>query len=85
MIKRILTSENLLIDWTFTYPKNLYQTIVIMLYDSICFKMISGIFILFNNKTFEDYSESFKYIRDYIYNYIKHDYDKIKWKYLKST
>ena len=49
-----------------------------MLYDSICFKMISGIFILFNNKTFEDYSESFKYIRDYIYNYIKHDYDKIK-------
>ena len=37
MIKRILTSENLLIDRTFTYPKNFYQTIIIMLYDPICF------------------------------------------------
>ena len=63
-----------------TYPKNFYQTIIIMFYDPICFKMIPGIFIAINNKTLEGYTECFKYIKEYIYNYIKNDYDKIKWK-----
>ena len=80
MMKRLLTSENLLIDSTFTFPKNFYQTIIIMFYDPLCFKMIPGIFIAINNKTLEGYSESFKFIRDYIYNYINNDYNKIKWK-----
>ena len=80
MIKRLLTAENLLIDGTFTYPKNFYQTIIIMFYDPICFKMIPGIFIAINNKTLEGYTECFKYIKEYIYNYIKNDFDKIKWK-----
>ena len=80
MIKRIIISENLLIDGTFTYPKSFYQTIIIMFYDPICFKMIPGIFIAINNKTLEGYNQSFKYIRDYIYNYVKNDLSKIKWK-----
>ena len=42
--------------------------------------MVAGKFIVINNKTLEGYSECFKYIRDYIFNYIKNDYDKIKWK-----
>ena len=79
MMKRLLTSENLLIDGTFTFPKNFYQTIIIMFYDPLCFKMIPGIFIEINNKTLEGYSESFKFIRDYIYNYINNVYNKIKW------
>ena len=40
---------------------------------AICFKMIPGIFIVINNKTLEGYNQSFKYIRDYIYNYVKND------------
>ena len=80
MIKRIIISENLLIDGTFTYPKSFYQTIIIMFYDPICFKMIPGIFIAINNKTLEGYNQCFKYIRDYIYNYVKNDLNKIKWK-----
>ena len=44
-IKRLIISENLLIDGTFTYPKGYYQTIIIMFYDPIIFKMIPGIFI----------------------------------------
>ena len=44
-IKRLIISENLLIDGIFTYPKGYYQTIIIMLYDPIIFKMIPGNFI----------------------------------------
>ena len=51
-----------------------------MLYDPISFKMIPGIFIAINNKTLEGYNECFKYIRDYIYKYVKDDLKKIKWK-----
>ena len=80
MIKRLIISENLLIDGTFTYPKSFYQTIIIMFYDPICFKMIPGIFIAINNKSLEGYSQCFKYIRDYIYSYVKNDFNKIKWK-----
>ena len=49
-IKRLIISENLLIDGTFIYPKGYYQTINIMFYDPIIFKMIPGIFISINNK-----------------------------------
>ena len=80
MIKRIIISENLLIDGTFTFPKSFYQTIIIMFYDPICFKMIPGIFIAIKNKNLEGYNECFKYIRDYIYKYVKDDLKKIKWK-----
>ena len=60
MIKRLIISENLLIDGTFTYPKSFYQTIIIMFYNPICFKMIYGIFISINNKSLEGYSQCFK-------------------------
>lgn len=58
-IKRIIASEHLLIDGTFIYQKNYMQTIIIMYYDIIIEKMISGIFILINNKTDERYKDSF--------------------------
>ena len=80
IMKRLITSENILIDGTFTYPKDFYQTIIIMFYDPICFKMIPGIFIAINNKTLEGYQEIFRYIRNYIFNYIQNDLKKIKWK-----
>ena len=49
-----------------------------MFYYPLYFKMIPGIFITINNKILEIYSESFKFIIDYIYNYINNDYYKIK-------
>ena len=51
-IKRIIASENLLIDATFIYPKSFYQTLIIMFYDPIYLKMFPGIFIAMNNKYF---------------------------------
>ena len=42
-IKRIIASENLLIEATFIYPKLFYQTLIIMFYDPIYFKMFPGI------------------------------------------
>ena len=44
-----------------------------MFYDPICFQMIPDIFIAINNKTLEGYNEFCKYIRDYIYKYVKDD------------
>ena len=38
-----------------------------MFYDPILFKMIPGIFIGINNKTLQDYTLIFRFIRDYIY------------------
>ena len=54
-IKRFIASENILIDGTFSYPKGYYQTIIIMYLDVIILKMIPGIFIVSNNKTYEGY------------------------------
>ena len=79
-IKRLIISKNLLIDGTFTYPKGYYQTIIIMFYDPLLFKIIPGIFIGFNNKTFQGYTLIFRFIRDYIYKYCQNDLSKIKWK-----
>ena len=79
-IKRLIISENLLIDGTFTYPKGYYQTIIIMFYDPLLFKMIPGIFIGINNKTLQGYTLVFRFIRDYIYKYCQNDLSKIKWK-----
>ena len=64
--KRIISSEHLLIDGTFIYQKNYMQTIIIMYYDIIIEKMISGIFILINNKTEEKYKDNITYIKEYI-------------------
>ena len=75
-IKRLIISENLLIDGTFTYPKGYYQTIIIMFYDPIIFKMIPGIFIAVNNKTKPGYIKIFSFIRDYIYKYVAKDLKK---------
>ena len=65
-IKRIIASENLLIDATFIYPKSFYQTLIIMFYDPIYFKMFPGIYVAMNNKYYEGYLEAFKYIKYYI-------------------
>ena len=79
-IKRIIASENLLIDATFTYPKSFYQTLIIMFYDPIYLKMFPGIFVVMNNKYYEGYLEVFKYIKYYIYKEVKNNFNKIKWK-----
>ena len=52
---RFLDPEHILIDGTFSYPKQYQQTIVIMYLDVIILKMIPGIFIITNNKTYEGY------------------------------
>ena len=83
-IKRLIISENLLIDGTFTYPKGYYQTIIIMFYDPIIFKMIPGIFIAVNNKTKPGYIKIFSFIRDYIYKYVANDLNKITCKYFTT-
>ena len=51
-----------------------------MFYDPILFKMIPGIFIATNNKSFEGYKAIFRFIRDYIYKYVQNVLTKIKWK-----
>ena len=71
MIKRIIISENLLIDGTFTYPKSCYQIIIIMFYDPIYFKMIPGIFIAINNKTLEGYNECYNILETIFINMLK--------------
>ena len=40
--------------------------------------MVPEIFITLNNKTLEGYKEIFRFIRDYIFNYIQNDIQKIK-------
>ena len=44
-IKRLASSEHLLIDGTFIYPLGFMQTVIIMYFDVIIEKMIPGIFI----------------------------------------
>ena len=78
-IKRIIASEHLLIDSTYTFPEKFYQTLIIMFYDPIYLKMFPGIFVAMNNKFYERYLEVFKYIKYYISNEINYNYYKLKW------
>ena len=66
-IKRFINSEHILLDGTFIYPIGFMQTIIFMYYDNISDKMIPGIFIIINNKTYEGYVDCFIYIKNYIY------------------
>ena len=66
-IKRFKISEHILLDGTFIYPTGFMQTIILMYYDNITDKMIPGIFIIINNKTYEGYVDCFNYIKNYIY------------------
>ena len=79
-IKRLASSEHLLIDGTFIYPIGFMQTVIIMYFDVIIEKMIPGIFIVLNNKTEEGYYDCFNYIKDYLYKLGKkyHSVLKIK-------
>ena len=79
-LKRLIISENLLIDGTSRYPKGFYQTIIIMFYDPLLFKMIPVIFMGINNKTLQAYTLIIRFIRDYIYKYYENGLSKIKWK-----
>ena len=65
-IKRLIKSEHLLIDGTFVKPIGFLQTIIIMYYDIIIDKMIPGIYIIINNKTYEGYYDSFLFIKNFI-------------------
>lgn len=65
-IKRLIISEHILLDGTFIFPEGFMQTIIIMYYDILIEKMIPGIFIVINNKTFEGYIDCFTYIKNYI-------------------
>ena len=65
-IKRFIISEHILLDGTFIFPEGFMQTIIIMYYDILIEKMIPGIFIVINNKTFEGYIDCFTYIKNYI-------------------
>ena len=79
-IKRIIASENLLIDATFIYPKNFYQTLIIMFYDPIYLKMFPGVFVAMNNKYYEGYLEVFKYVKYYLLKQVNNEINMIKWK-----
>ena len=56
------------------------QTIIIMYYDIIIEKMISGIFILINNKTEEKYKDIITYIKEYIKKLLNDNLIKLKFK-----
>ena len=51
-----------------------------MYYDIIIEKMISGIFILINNKTEEKYKDSITYIKEYIKKLLNDNLIKLKFK-----
>ena len=78
-IKRIISSKHILIDATFCYPIDFQETKIIMFYDSLLNIMIQRILIIINNKKFECYKQIFLYIKNYIYNIIKKDFNKINW------
>ena len=58
-IKRLSSSEHILIDGTFRYPIGYMQTIIIIYFYVIIEKMIPGIFIVINNKKEEGYIDCF--------------------------
>ena len=59
-ILRLIASENILIDCTFSFPKGYLQTLIIMYFDVIILKMIRGIFICKNIKLMKDINVFFK-------------------------
>ena len=77
-IKRFINNEYILLDGTFIYPTGFMQTIIFMYFDNITDKMIPGIFIIINNKTYEGYVDCFIYIKNYIDRLNNNEKIKIK-------
>ena len=80
IIKRLISAENILIDYTFCYPQDFYETIIIMFYDNLYNKMISGVFVTVNNKKQEGYKAIFDSLKIDILSYIDNDINEIKGK-----
>ena len=53
-IKRLSSSENILLNGNFKYPIGYMQTIIIMYFEVIIKNIIPGIFIVMNNKQKKD-------------------------------
>ena len=70
-INRIIVSHHILIDTTFVKIESFSETLIIMYYDIYTGKMIPGIFICLDNKTFEGYKFIFTIIKYYIISYYK--------------
>lgn len=79
-IKRIFSSEHILIDATYIFPVGFSETIIIMYYDIIIFKFMPAIYILINNRTKVGYTHIFKDLYEYIKNYEKEIKYKLNWK-----
>jgi len=77
-IKRFIASENILLDGTFSYPKGYEQTLILMYMDVIVLKMIPGIFIISNNKTYEGYKLIFNDLLNKINIFTKINKSKLK-------
>ena len=75
---RIINSENILLGGTFIYRKGYVQTIIIMYYDTLYYKMIPGIIIIVNNKTLNGYLEIINYIKYSILSKIENKLEKLK-------
>lgn len=83
-IRRFIASEHILIDGTFSYPKGYCQTIILMYMDVIVLKMIPGIFIISNNKTYEGYKIIFEDLLKKINIFTKINKSKLKLKTITS-
>ena len=77
-IRRLIASEHVLIDGTFSFPKGFSQTIIIMYLDTIVSKMIPGVFAVTNNKCYEVYKCIFTDLLSKITMYTKSDNSKLK-------
>ena len=55
-----------------------------MYYDVLYYKMLPGIIIIVNNKTFNGYLEKFNYIKNSILYKIGNKIERIKWKTLTT-
>ena len=62
-MKRLICSENILTDCTFSYPKDFYETMIIIFYDNLYNKMIPDVFVTVNNKNQEGYKAIFKSLK----------------------
>ena len=72
-IRRLVACKHILLDGTFSYPKQYKQTIIIMYLDPIIMKMIPGIFAVVNNKSYEGYKCVFTDLLSKIKMYNKSD------------
>ena len=77
-IRRLIASNHVLIDGTFSFPKGFSQTIIIMYLDTIVLKMIPGVFAVTNNKCYEGYKCIFTDLLSKINMYTKSDNTKLK-------